>query len=85
MTSIKVSTVFAIELARRCDNKAIREEFLLKTDVFEEKKAVHWHALRLINLEKSWFSRIQWVQELRLGRNGLTEIPEEIEPCLRQV
>lgn len=85
MISQKVSTVVAIELARRLKNREIREELLLKTDVYEDQGAVRWHGLRLTCLEKSWFEKIQWVRELILARNGLTEIPEEIEPYFRQV
>ena len=81
----KVSTIVPIEIARRHGNNAVREQLLLKTDVNEQEKSVHWHGLRLMVLDISWLRRIQWVQKLRLARNGFKTLPDEIDISLRRV
>ncbi len=85
MTTGNVSTVVPIEIARRANNGAVREELLLRTDVNQEEGSVYWHGLRLTNLDLSWFEKISWVKKLRLARNGLKSIPKEIGGYLRQV
>lgn len=89
VTSGKVSTVAPIEIARRCGQPSVREELLLKTDVNEEEKSVHWQGLRLISLDVNWLCRVSWVQRLRLERNGFRSLPAamglhltEVIPCL---
>ena len=81
----KVSTVVAIEIARRNDHSSVREELLLKTDVQEEEGSVYWHGLRLRTVEVSWLQKIQWVRRLRLARNGLKVLPEDIGLYIKQV
>ena len=80
----KVSTVVPIEIARRYDNIAVREELLLRTDVNQEDGTVSWHGLRLLNLDLSCIRKIHWVKHLRLARNGLRSIPE-VGAYLKQV
>ena len=81
----KVSTVVPIEIARRHSHAAVREELLLKTDVNEQDKSVHWHGLRLLNLDINWLRKIHWVQRLRLARNGFKHLSNEMGTYLRQV
>ena len=85
MTTGNVSTVVPIEIARRANNGAVREELLLRTDVNQEEGSVYWHGLRLLNLDLSWIRKIHWVKRLRLARNGFKTIPNEIGGYLRQV
>ena len=80
-----MSTVVPIEIARRHNNNAVREELLLHTDVNQEEGSVYWHGLRLLNIDLSWIRKIHWVKRLRLARNGLRSIPDEIGEYLRQV
>ena len=81
----KVSTVVPIEIARRKQFKAVREELLLRTDVNQAEGSVFWHGLRLNELEVAWLRKIQWVKKLRLARNGFRTLPVEIGSCLRHV
>ena len=81
----KVSTVVPIEIARRYGHAAVREELLLKTDVNEQEKSVHWHGLRLLVLDINWLRKIHWVQKLRLARNGFKSLPNEMGTYLKQV
>ena len=81
----KVSTVVPIEIARRYGHAAVREELLLKTDVNEQEKSVHWHGLRLLVLDINWLRKIHWVQKLRLARNGFKHLPNEMGTYLKQV
>ena len=46
-----VSTVVAIEIDCRHSQSSVHEELLLKTDVNEREKSVHWQGLRLITLD----------------------------------
>ena len=79
-----VSTVVAIEIARRCGNPHVREALVLKTDVEEEEGVVSWHGLRLLRIEESWLEKISWVKTLRLARNGLRVLSDNMGNNLRQ-
>ena len=81
----KVSTVVPMEIARRNGNNQVREELLLKTDVNKEEGSVFWHGLRLLSLDISWLRRISWVKHLRLARNGIKSLPQEMGTYLKQV
>ena len=81
----KVSTIVPIEIARRNGHHEVREELLLKTDVNQEERYVYWHGLRLLKVEPHWFRRVSWVQRLRLARNGLKSLPEDMGDYLKQV
>ena len=85
MLSGKVSTVVPIEIARRHGHASVREELLLKTDVNEQEKSVHWHGLQLLVLDINWLCKIHWVQKLRLARNGFKSLPNEMGTYLKQV
>ena len=71
----KVSMLVPIEIARRHGHASVREELLLKTDVDEQEKSVHWHGLRLLVLDINWLRKIHWVQKLRLAQNGFKSLP----------
>jgi len=79
-----VSTVVAIEMARRYGNPLVREALVLKTDVQEEEGVVLWHGLRLLRVEESWLEKISWVKTLRLARNGLRVLPDNVGNYLKQ-
>ena len=81
----KISTVIPIEIARRKQFRAVREELLLRTDVNQSEGSVFWHGLRLNELDVTWLRKIQWVKKLRLARNGLKTLPVEMGSCLRHV
>ena len=85
MISGSVSTVVPIEIARRHQNNDIRKELLLHTDVNQEEGSVYWHGLRLLHLDISLVRKIHWVKYLRLARNGLRVIPNELGNYLKQV
>ena len=85
MLSGKVSTVVPIEIARRHGHASVREELLLKTDVNEQEKSVHWHGLQLLVLDINWLRKIHWVQKLRLARNEFKSLPNEMGTYLKQV
>lgn len=78
-------TIVPIEIARRMRKRQVREELLLRTDVNEEERYVHWHSLRLQEVEITWLSRITWVEKLRLARNALRSLPPDMGTYLRQV
>ena len=81
----KVSTVVPIEIARRNHHSTIREELLLRTDVNENDRTVYWHGLRLQELDISSLQKIHWVERLRLARNGLKVLPQDMGLYLKQV
>ena len=81
----KVSTVVPIEIARRHHHSTVREELLLRTDVNEGDRTVYWHGLRLLELDISWLRKIHWVERLRLARNGLKTLPQDMGLYLKQV
>ena len=81
----KVSTVVPIEIARQERHSAVRAELLLRTDVNRKTGSVYWHGLRLLKLEITWLEKIQWVEKLRLARNGLKDLPQNMGLYLKQV
>ena len=48
-----IKTVIPIEMSRRFDASAVREELLLKTNVNKENGTVDWSGLHLVKLEIS--------------------------------
>ena len=74
-----------IEIARRRGHSQVREEMIMKTNVYLEERKVHWSGMQLKNLEASWMSKISWVEWLKLDRNGLTVVPNELNQYLQQV
>ena len=81
----QVSTRVPIEIARQHNNPVVREELLFHTDVNQEEGSVYWHGLYLLQLDLSWIRKIHWVKRLRLARNGLQTISNEIGGYLKQV
>ena len=78
-----IRTVAPIEISRRNNASAVREELLLRTDVDKNSSVVLWFGLRLTQLEISWLKRIYWVKKLRLARNEFTSLPSEMGNYLK--
>ena len=79
-----IRTVVPIEISRRHNAGAVREELLLRTDVDKDTGVVLWFGLRLRQLEISWLSKISWVKKLRLARNEFSSLPPEMGNYLKQ-
>ena len=80
-----VSTVVPIEIAQRNQHHDVRQDLLLRTDLNKEEGYVYWHGLRLLQLDTLWLRKIAWVKWLRLARNGLRSLPQDIGTYLKQV
>ena len=85
VASGEISTAIPIEIARKHNKAAVREELLMKTDVNPRRKCVSWHGLKLLSLEVSWLRRIEWAEKLIMVQNGLKTLPAEIGIHLKQV
>ena len=79
----KIRTVISIEISRRNNAGAVREELLLRTDVDKDSGVVLWFGLRLTQLEISWLRKIYWVKKLRLARNEFISLPPEMGSYLK--
>ena len=79
-----IRTVVPIEISRRNNASAVREELLLRTDVDKDSGVVLWFGLRLTQLEISWLRKIYWVKKLRLARNNFSSLPPEMGSYLKQ-
>ena len=79
-----IRTVVPIEISRRNNASAVREELLLRTDVDKDSGVVLWFGLRLTQLEISWLRKIYWVKKLRLARNEFSSLPPEMGSYLKQ-
>ena len=79
-----IRTVVPIEISRRNNASAVREELLLRTDVDKDSGVVLWFGLRLTQLEISWLRKIHWVKKLRLARNEFSSLPPEMGNYLKQ-
>jgi len=79
-----IKTVIPIEMSRRFNTSAVREELLLKTNVNKENGTVDWSLLHLIQLEISWLQRIDWVKILSLSHNDFTFLPLEMGNYFKQ-
>ena len=77
-------TVVPIEISRRNNAGAVREELLLRTDVDKDSGVVLWFGLHLTQLEISWLRKIYWVRKLNLARNEFTSLPPEMGSYLKQ-
>jgi hypothetical protein len=82
---VNILPTVPIEIARRKGHSQVREEMVMKTNVYPEKRKVHWSGMRLKDLEASWMNRISWVERLKLDRNGLMVLPNELGQYLQQV
>ena len=79
-----IRTVVPIEISRRNNASAVREELLLRTDVDKESGVVLWSGLHLTQLEISWLRKIHWVKKLRLSHNEFSSLPPEMGSYLKQ-
>ena len=82
---VNISPTVPIEIAHKNGHLQVREEMIMKTNVYPEEKKVHWSGMQLKELDVSWMSRISWVERLKLDRNGLTVLPSELGQYLQQV
>ena len=80
----KIRTVVPIEISRRNNAGAVREELLLRTGVDKDSGVVSWFGLHLTQLEISWLRKIYWVKRLRLARNEFSSFSSEIGNYLKQ-
>ena len=83
--SINVSINVPIEIARQSNQIQVICELLMKTYVYPEEGYVFWISLQLRELHISLLQNIYWVKKLRLARNKLTTLPQEISEYLKQV
>ena len=79
-----INTKVLIEISRRNNTSAVREELLLRTDVDNESGVVLWFGLRLTQLEISWLRKIYWVKKLRLAHNEFVSLPPEMGNYLQE-
>ena len=79
-----IRTVIPIEISRRNNASAVREELLLRTDVDKDSGVVLWFGLHLTQLEISWLKKIYWVKVLRLACNECASLPPEMGSYLKQ-
>ena len=84
VASNNIWTVVPIEISRRNNASAVREELLLRTDVDKDSGVVLWFGLRLTQLEISWLRKIYWVKVLRLACNEFASLPPEMGKYLKQ-
>ena len=82
--SNSIQTIIPIEISRRCNASAVREELLLRTGVDKNNGTILWYGLRLIELEISWLRKIFWVKTLKLARNEFSSLPPEMGNYLKQ-
>ena len=84
VSSNGIKTVIPIEISRRNNASAVREELLIRTGVDKNNGTILWFGLRLIELEISWLRKIFWVKTLKLARNEFTSLPTEMGQYLKQ-
>ena len=82
---VNITPTVPIEIARKNGHFHVRDEIVMKTNVYAEEKDVHWSGMQLKELDVSWIKRISWVERLKLDRNGLTVLPNEIGQYMQQV
>ena len=84
VSSNSIKTVIPIEMSRRNNASAVREELLIRTGVDKNNGVILWFGLRLMELEISWLRKIFWVKTLKLARNEFTSLPTEMGQYLKQ-
>lgn len=82
---VNISPIVPIEIARQRGHSQVREELIMKTGVYTHMKQVLWSRLQLLEINDSLSRKISWVEKLKLDRNGLTTLSNEIAPYLKQV
>ena len=83
--SIDVSSKVPIEITQQSDQIKVVNELLLRTNVCPNEGYVYWVGLQLQAVDVALLQEIHWVRKLRLARNKLTTLPENLEYCLQQV
>ena len=82
---VNINPTAPIEIAHRNGHSQIRHVMVMKTNVYPKEKAVYWSGMQLQKLDISLISRVSWVEQLKLDRNGFTVLPNEIGQYLQQV
>ena len=82
--TITTCKVISIEISRRNNATAVREELLLRMGVDKSSSEVLWFGLHLMHLEISWLKKIYWVKTLRLASNELSSLPQDMGSFLKQ-
>ena len=85
--SINVSSKVPIEIAQQNNRIKIVNKLLLMINVCpdEGQRYVYWVGLQLQTIHIALLQKINWVKRLRLSRNKLTTLPEDLDYCLGQV
>ena len=83
--SIDVSSKVPIEIAQQSDQIKVVNELLLRTNVCPDEGYVYWVGLQLQAVDVALLQEIHWVKKLRLARNKLATLPEEMKYYLQQV
>ena len=82
--SYRIGTTQPIEISRRYNALAVKEELLLRKYVDINCGVVLWCDLYLTQLEISWLRKINWVKYLRLSFNNFTNLPPDMGSYLIQ-
>ena len=82
---VNITPTVPIEIARKNGHFQVRNEIVMKTNVYADEKEVNWSGMQLKELDASWANRISWVERLKLCRNRLTVLQNEIGQYLQQV
>lgn len=85
LLDVNISPNVPIEIARQQGHSQVREELVMKTGVYPDKKHVLWSKLQLLELDHSLLRRISWVEMFKVDRNGLTTLSNKIAQYLKQV
>lgn len=85
LCSVNVSSKVPIEIAQQSNQIIIVNELLMKTNVCPDEGYVYWVGLQLRAIDTALLREIYWVKKLRLCRNKLTTLPEELCDYLKQV
>ena len=84
INQLQTNTKVFIEVSRMYNALAVREELLLRTQVYKNSGVVLWNGLHLTQLEISWLRKIYWVKELILASNELMSLPLEMGNYLKE-
>lgn len=78
IASGKISNIASLDLARKYRNYKVQEKLLMQTDVHQREGIVRWQGLGLIEVKQKWLRNICWVKMLKLARNGLRRLPNDM-------
>lgn len=85
LLSVTVSSNVPIDIAQRNNQPQVMHGILMKTNVYPEEGCIYWIGLQLHELSTLLLKRIYWVKNLRLSRNKLVTLPDDIDKYLSQV